>query len=146
MHHIVVIVAHTTGFAQCFTFKRRLFNFKGSDKPDPTLDSSLLSSLRSTCPNVDSSNSQLAPPDSATSSMFDNAYYKNLVSNSGLLKSDQALMGDSKTSSMINSYSMYPFLFSKDFGESMVKPGYGVNGVREVSQNKEIRKKCGSIN
>ncbi|XP_019444704.1 PREDICTED: peroxidase 10 isoform X2 [Lupinus angustifolius] len=33
--------AHTFGFAQCFTFKPRLFNFGGSGQSDPSLDTSL---------------------------------------------------------------------------------------------------------
>ena len=140
---LVFVGAHTIGFAQCFTFKRRLFDFKGSGNPDPTLGSLLLSSLRSTCPNTDSSNSKLSPLDSATSSTFDNAYYKNLVTNMGLLESDQALMGDPRSAGLVSSYSKYPFLFSKDFGESMAK--LGNIGVL-TGQVGQIRKKCGSVN
>ncbi|GFS41181.1 peroxidase superfamily protein [Actinidia rufa] len=135
---VVLSGAHTIGYAQCFTFKGRLFDFKGSGKPDPTLDSSLLSYLRTICPNVDKSNSKLNPLDSTTTYMFDNAYYKNLVSNSGLLESDQALMGDPRTAWIVNSYSMYPFLFYQDFGASMVK--LGSIGVL-TGQDGEIRKK-----
>ncbi|PSS02566.1 Peroxidase [Actinidia chinensis var. chinensis] len=140
---VVLSGAHTIGYAQCFTFKGRLFDFKGSGKPDPTLDSLLLSYLRTTCPNVDKSNNKLNPLDSTTTYMFDNAYYKNLVSNSGLLESDQALMGDPRTAWIVNSYSMYPFLFYQDFGASMVK--LGSIGVL-TGQVGEIRKKCGSVN
>ena len=141
--YFCVIGAHTIGFAQCFTFKRRLFDFKGSGKPDPTLDSSLLSNLQSTCPNIDGSSSKLAPLDSQTISGFDNLYYSNLVNNNGLLESDQALMGDPRTASMVNYYSMYPYLFSRDFGASMVK--LGNIGVL-TGQDGEIRKKCNSVN
>lgn len=140
---VVLSGGHTIGYAQCFTFKRRLFNFKGSGKPDPTLDSSLLSGLRRTCPNVDKSNTKLSPLDTATSYVFDNAYYNNLVSNAGLLESDQALMGDPVAASMVSSYSMDPDMFSQDFGASMVK--MGSIGVL-TGQDGEIRKKCGSVN
>ncbi|XWS54840.1 hypothetical protein CRYUN_Cryun10bG0124000 [Craigia yunnanensis] len=57
---VVLSGAHTIGYAQCFTFKRRLFNFQGSGKPDPTLDASALDSLQSMCPNLDSSNRNLS--------------------------------------------------------------------------------------
>ncbi|KAK4789968.1 hypothetical protein SAY86_017272 [Trapa natans] len=70
---------HTIGYAQCFTFKRRLYNFNGAGNPDPALDSDFLSILRSTCPNVDSSNTNIVPLDSDTTYRFDNAYYSNLV-------------------------------------------------------------------
>ncbi|KAM7479214.1 hypothetical protein LguiA_027427 [Lonicera macranthoides] len=140
---VVLSGAHTLGFAQCFTFKRRLFNFKETGKPDPALESSLLSNLRSTCPDVDESNSKLTPLDVSTTYMFDNAYYKNLVSNKGLLESDQALMGNPKMASMVYDYSMYPSLFASDFAASMVKLG---NVGVLTGQAGQIRKKCGSVN
>ncbi|CAK9179712.1 unnamed protein product [Ilex paraguariensis] len=140
---VVLSGGHTIGLAQCFTFKRRLFDFKGSGKPDPSLDSSVLSSLRSTCPNADGSNTKLAPLDSQSTYSFDNLYYQNLVNKTGLLESDQALMDDPKTAAMVNSYSMYPFLFSQDFAASMVKLG---NVGLLTGKAGEIRKKCGSVN
>lgn len=137
------IGAHTIGLAQCFTFKNRLFDFRGTGKPDPNLDSSLASSLKTACPNVDKSNTNLNSLDMVTTYSFDNAYYKNLVNNAGLLESDQALMSDLQTASIVKDYSMYPYLFYKDFSTSMIKLGNigvitGLNG--------EVRKKCGEIN
>ncbi|KAJ6736668.1 PEROXIDASE 72-RELATED [Salix viminalis] len=135
--------AHTIGFAQCFTFKSRLFDFGSSGKPDPLLDTSLLTSLQSTCPNQDDSDTKLAPLDSASSSKFDNLYYKLLLNNSGLLQSDQALMGDNTTASLVLNYSKFPYLFFKDFGASMVKmANIGVL----TGQNGEIRKNCRLVN
>lgn len=140
---MIYIGGHTVGFAQCFTFKRRLFDFKGSGKPDPTLDSSFLPNLQSICPNKDTSNSNLAPLDSTSSFEFDNMYYTNLVNNAGLLESDQALIGDPRTAQLVNSYSTYPYLFSNDFAASMVKMG---NLGILAGQNGQIRKKCGLVN
>lgn len=135
--------AHTIGFAQCFTFKQRLFNFSSSGKPDPTLDSSLLGNLQSLCPNQDSSDTNLAPLDPVTTNKFDNVYFKNLVNNSGVLQSDQALMGDSNSASMVNYYSKFPYLFAKDFGESMVK----MSNIGVLTGNDgEIRKNCRVVN
>ncbi|XP_008236638.1 PREDICTED: peroxidase 10 [Prunus mume] len=139
---VVLSGGHTLGFAQCFTFKRRLFDFNGSGKPDPTLDSSALTNLRRLCPKKDSANSNLAPLDS-TNLIFDNAYYTNLVSNTGLLESDQALVKDPNTAAMVNSYSANPFLFSNDFAASMVKLG---NVGVLTGKDGQIRKKCGSVN
>lgn len=133
---------HTIGFAQCFTFKRRLFDFKGSGKPDPTLDTSFLSNLQSMCPNRDASNTNLAPLDS-TVDRFDNYYYANLVNNSGLLESDQALVGDPRTTSLVNSYTTDPTLFYNDFATSMVRLG---NVGILTGQSGQIRNKCGSVN
>ncbi|KAK6923009.1 hem peroxidase [Dillenia turbinata] len=136
---VVLSGAHTIGFAQCFTFKNRLFNFDGSGEADPTLDETLLASLRSVCPNKDDSDTNLAPLDQATSSVFDNFFYKNLVNNSGLLQSDQILMSDNRTASLVVYYSKFPYWFNRDFATSMVKLGYV--GVL-TGQNGEIRKNC----
>lgn len=135
--------AHTIGFAQCFTFKRRLFNYKGTGKPDPSLDSSFLSNLQTLCPNVDKSNTKLTALDSQTINRFDNMYYKNIVNNTGLLESDQALIGDPKTAAMVKDYSADPFLFAKDFAASMVK--LGKLGLI-TGQDGQIRKKCSVVN
>lgn len=138
-----ILGAHTIGFAQCFTFKQRLFNFKSSGKPDPALDSSLLQGLTSLCPNSDASDNQLAPLDPVTTNKFDNVYFKNLLNNSGLLESDQALMGDSDAATMVNNYSKYPYQFFKDFGASMVKmANIGVL----TGDEGQIRKNCRAVN
>ncbi|MBA0861744.1 hypothetical protein Goshw_000418 [Gossypium schwendimanii] len=135
--------AHTIGFAQCFTFKQRLFNFGGSRKPDPDLEASLLKGLQTACPDQVDSDTTLVPLDSVTTNRFDNSYYRNLVNSSGLLQSDHVLSTDNRTASMVLSYSRYPYLFLKDFGASMVKmANIGVL----TGQDGEIRKNCKVVN
>lgn len=134
--------AHTIGFAQCFTFKERLFNYQDSGKPDPNLDSSMLSNLQCTCPDTDESNTTLTPLDMQSVTRFDNAYYRNLMNNSGLLESDQVLMSNSQTADMVKSYSLYPHLFYEDFAASMVK--LGNLGVL-TGRTGQIREVCGSV-
>lgn len=134
--------AHTIGFAQCFTFKPRLFDFDGSGKPDPKLDTSFLQKLQVLCPNLANSDSNLTPLD-PTFDKFDNTYYNSLVNSSGLLQSDQTLMADNRTSSMVIYYSKYPYLFARDFGASMVRmASIGVL----TGQNGQIRKNCRVVN
>lgn len=140
---VVLSGAHTIGFAQCFTFKQRLFDFDGSGNPDPSLDATLLSSLLNVCPNQDVSDTNLAPLDPVTTNKFDNNYYNNLVNNSGLLQSDQALMGDNRTAAMVINYSKYPNLFTRDFRFSMMKLSY--IGVL-TGQDGQIRKNCRLVN
>ncbi|PIA56155.1 hypothetical protein AQUCO_00700480v1 [Aquilegia coerulea] len=142
---VVLSGAHTIGFAQCFTFRRRLFNFGGSGKPDPTLDSSMLKKLQTVCPNGDmtNTNNKIAPLDSQTINQFDNLYYKNVMSNTGLLESDQVLLQDPNSASMVQYYSMYPSLFSDDFATSMVKLG---NVGVLTGEEGEIRKNCHFVN
>ncbi|KAK9902903.1 hypothetical protein M0R45_001418 [Rubus argutus] len=118
---VVLSGAHTIGSAQCFTFKPRLFNFGGSGKPDPALDSSFLTDLQRFCPNQAASDTKWAPLDPVTPTTFDNVYFRRLVNNAGLLQSDQALMRDDRTASRVISYSRSSSLFFDDFGESMVR-------------------------
>ncbi|TYJ04134.1 hypothetical protein E1A91_A12G073500v1 [Gossypium mustelinum] len=140
---VVLSGAHTIGFAQCFTFKQRLFNFGGSGKPDPDLEASLLKGLQTVCPDQVDSDTTLVPLDSVTTNRFDNSYYRNLVNSSGLLQSDHVLSTDNRTASMVLSYSRYPYLFLKDFGASMVKmANIGVL----TGQDGEIRKNCKVVN
>ncbi|OIW10961.1 hypothetical protein TanjilG_22768 [Lupinus angustifolius] len=135
--------AHTFGFAQCFTFKPRLFNFGGSGQSDPSLDTSLLQNLQKVCPNQDDSDTNLAPLDPITTNTFDNTYYKNIVNNAGLLQSDQALLGDNRTASFVNNYSKWPLLFFRDFAVSVEKMGrIGVL----TGQQGQIRKNCRVVN
>lgn len=95
------------------------------------------------CPNQADSDTKLAPLDPVTSTKFDNVYFKRLVNNSGLLQSDQVLMGDNRTASMVIGYSRFPYLFNKDFGESMVKmANIGVL----TGQSGQIRKNCRVVN
>jgi peroxidase len=140
---VVLSGAHTIGFAHCLTFKPRLFDFNGSGKPDPTLDVSLLSNLQTTCPMDETNSKLLAPLDVETVYRFDNTYYKNLMTKKGLLESDQALLNDPRTSGMVQYYSMYPYVYYKEFAASMVK--LGNIGVL-TGQNGQIRMKCGSVN
>ncbi|CAJ2646233.1 unnamed protein product [Trifolium pratense] len=135
--------AHTFGFAQCATFKTRLFNFNASFKSDPSLDSSLLQNLQNLCPNQANSDTNLAPLDHVTTNIFDNTYYKNVLSNSALLQSDQALLDDNTIASLVTNYSKCPFEFFKDFGVSIEKMGrIGVL----TGQQGQIRKNCRVVN
>lgn len=94
------------------------------------------------CPNQADSDSKLAPLD-ASANKFDNVYFKNLLNNSGLLQSDQALMSDNRTAAMVLNYSKFPYFFSKDFGISMVKmANIGVL----TGNDGEIRKNCRVVN
>ncbi|XP_027347875.1 peroxidase 10-like [Abrus precatorius] len=141
---VVLSGAHTIGFAQCFTFKQRLFNYKGTGKSDPSLDDSLLQYLRELCPNNDS-DTHLAPLDTMTPHFFDNMYYRNLVKNLGLLQTDQALMHDKTTASLVIKYSDWPgqLHFYHDFDASLGK--MSLIGVL-TGQQGEIRKNCRVVN
>ncbi|KAL3830248.1 hypothetical protein ACJIZ3_019050 [Penstemon smallii] len=105
---------HTIGFAQCFTFRDRIYN-------DTNIDSNFAAQRRVNCPR-DGGDANLAPLDS-TAGLFDNKYFCDLVTKKGLLHSDQALFNGGETDSLVKKYS-YDFEdFAEDFGESMINMG-----------------------
>lgn len=102
------------GVAQCQFFVDRLYNFKGTNLPDPSLDTSYLATLQSLCPNV-------ALDD--TSDTFDTNYFKNTQLSRGLLRIDQEIANDASTSSRVNTLANSPSIFGSDFGAAMVAMG-----------------------
>ncbi|KAK7846431.1 cationic peroxidase 1, partial [Quercus suber] len=67
-------------------------------------DSSFATSLKSNCPST-GGDSNLAPLDLTSPTSFDSAYFKNLISNKGLLHSNQQLFNGGSVYSQVNAYS-----------------------------------------
>ncbi|KAK7332551.1 hypothetical protein VNO80_29304 [Phaseolus coccineus] len=136
--------AHTIGKAQCRFFVDRLYNFNNSGNPDPTLNTTLLESLRAICPNG-GVGKNLTNLDLTTPETFDSKYYSNLQHQNGLLGSDQVLLSttDAETIPIVNSYINNQTLFFENFIASMIKMGnIGVL----TGQEGEIRTQCNFVN
>ncbi|XP_076941954.1 peroxidase P7-like [Bidens hawaiensis] len=131
---VVLSGAHTLGFAQCFTFRSRIYN-------ETNIDPAFASHLRTICPQV-GGDSTLAPLD-PTPSSFDVKYYTDLVSKKGLLSSDQALFHGGETAELVLKYSGNHEEFWEDFAESMIKMG----DIKPLTGNRgEIRRDCRKVN
>ncbi|KAI6698611.1 hypothetical protein NL676_018730 [Syzygium grande] len=126
--------AHTIGFAQCFTFRDRIFN-------DSNIDQAFAKNLQSYCPRT-GSNSNLASLD-PTPARFDPLYYKNLLTQKGLLHSDQALSTGESALELVKSYSYNYEAFWKDFAKSMVRMG---NIKPLIGNQGQIRSNCRRVN
>ncbi|CAH8390088.1 unnamed protein product [Eruca vesicaria subsp. sativa] len=139
--------AHTFGQAKCDLFSNRLFNFNGAGSPDTTLETTLLSDLRTVCPAGGNGN-QTAPLDRNSTDAFDNNYFKNLLEGKGLLSSDQILFSSdlavNTTKRLVEAYSRSQYLFFRDFTCSMIKMG-GITNLVNGSSG-EVRKNCRVIN
>ncbi|KAK1410903.1 hypothetical protein QVD17_37445 [Tagetes erecta] len=114
---VVLSGAHTIGRATCESVQHRLYDYKGTKKPDPSLDAQYLNYLRRKC-RWASENVYL---DGETPNTFDTQYYHNLKKNMSLLSTDQLLYSDSRTKPIANSLSFESSLFKNQFGVSMVK-------------------------
>lgn len=138
--------AHTIGRSRCVFFSNRLSNFSGTGAPDSTLDSTMLTDLQNLCPQNGDGNTT-AVLDRNSSDLFDNHYFKNLLSGKGILSSDQILFSsdaaNSTTKPLVQSYSNNAALFFVDFVNSMIKMG---NINPKTGSDGEIRKNCRVIN
>ncbi|XP_023753071.1 peroxidase 66 [Lactuca sativa] len=131
---------HTLGFSHCSSFSARLHNFSTENFSDPSINSEFAMNLKKKCPihNKDHNAGEFLD---STSSTFDNDYYKRITMGKGVFGSDQALYGDQRTRSIVDSFAKDRNLFFSEFAISMVKLG-NVG----VIENGEIRVKCSIVN
>ncbi|CAM0907771.1 unnamed protein product [Alopecurus aequalis] len=129
--------AHTIGQSQCKNFRDRIYN-------DTNIDPVFATSLKAICPQATGSgNSRLAPLDRMTPNMFDNAYYRNLLSHRGLLHSDQVLFNGGDTDRTIRNFASNPAAFRSAFATAMVKMG---NIAPKTGTEGQIRLICSKVN
>lgn len=127
---------HTLGFAQCRNFRDRIYN-------DSNINPWFANHLKKICPQAArNGDTNLAGLDS-TPAYFDVAYFANLLSNKGLLHSDQALFGGVSTDQLAKNYIYNPGSFWADFATSMIKMG---NIKPLTGYQGEIRMKCSKVN
>ncbi|XP_028120872.1 cationic peroxidase 1-like [Camellia sinensis] len=107
--------SHTVGQARCTVFRSHIYN-------DANINAQFATSLKANCPSTGGDNN-LAPLDTTSPTAFDNAYYKNLQGQKGLLHSDQELFNGGSTDAQVNTYSTNSATFFTDFGNAMVKMG-----------------------
>ncbi|KAI3740666.1 hypothetical protein L2E82_31136 [Cichorium intybus] len=137
---VVLSGAHSIGFAHCKNFVNRLYNYRGTNKPDPDMDPRLLKSLRMSCPQYGGNVNVVAPFDATTPFAFDNAYYQNLQGKLGLLASDKALFLDPRTRPLVEALAKDKNKFFQDF--SLAMEHLGNVGVKRGKKHGEIRRVC----
>ncbi|GLJ14603.1 hypothetical protein SUGI_0236420 [Cryptomeria japonica] len=128
---IVLSGCHTIGQSRCTSFRARIYN-------ESNIDNAFSASLKSKCPKKGGDNN-ISPLDLETPTTFDNKYYKNLISQKGLLHSDQQLFNNGSATYLVTLYSTNQDIFFKDFAAAMVKMG----NISPLTGSKgEIRKNC----
>jgi peroxidase len=121
---------------QCRFFQDRLYNFSGTEQPDPTLD-----------PAAASDDMCLNNLDPLTPDTFDNSYYANIQGNRGLLRSDQALLsapeeGAASTAPIVGGFAASQANFFQSFATAMIKMG---NIAPLTGSMGEVRKNCRAV-
>ncbi|KAL5576428.1 hypothetical protein UlMin_018127 [Ulmus minor] len=140
---VSLLGAHSIGEIHCKFFENRLYNFAGTNEPDPSLDPGFLDLLRTRCKNTHSTfssygsgslSSTLSPPPSNASSTeepgmpmnydgsaFGTQYYQSLLQGKGILYADQQLMASEETENWVRAYASDISLFRRDFALAMIK-------------------------
>ncbi|XP_010555373.1 PREDICTED: peroxidase 17 [Tarenaya hassleriana] len=131
--------SHSIGEGRCFSIMFRLYNQSGSGKPDPALEPSFREKLNKLCPLGGDEN--VTGDLDATPRVFDNQYFKDLVSGRGFLNSDQTLYTSPETRGYVEMFSEDQEEFFRAFVEGMVKMGDLQSG-----RPGEIRFNCRVVN
>ncbi|EOA32827.1 hypothetical protein CARUB_v10016138mg [Capsella rubella] len=119
---VALLGAHTVGVASCGNFGDRITNFQGTGQPDPSMDPSLVTSLRNTC----AAPGGFAALDQSTPSApfsFDNLFFSQLRLRKGILFIDQRIATDPATSDVVSQFAANNELFKRQFAIAMVKMG-----------------------
>ncbi|XP_073002504.1 peroxidase 57-like [Typha latifolia] len=141
---VLLLGGHTVGITRCSVIKDRLYNFRGTGKPDPTLNPNFLQLLRSfACPKIGGDNNMVFLDDPSSSLKVDNSFYKQLLQNKGVLQIDQALALDPATKPIVQQLAANPTQFLTQFNQAMVK--LGAVQVLTGTQG-QIRKNCRRTN
>ncbi|KAL5724261.1 peroxidase [Ranunculus cassubicifolius] len=120
---VVLLGGHSVGVTHCSVIQDRLYNFRNTGQPDPTMDPLLAMGLRLRCPREASHNNTVdLDQNFFSSTMVDSSYYKQIKMNRGVLRIDQELAWDPLTSSVVTSLAN-AFNFPSLFGDAMVKLG-----------------------
>ncbi|CAH2058826.1 unnamed protein product [Thlaspi arvense] len=135
---------HTFGRAQCQFVTPRLYNFNGTNRPDPSLNPTYLAQLRGLCPQ-NGNGTVLVNFDVVTPDTFDSQYYTNLRNGRGLIQSDQELFStpQADTIPLVEQYSGNTNVFFRAFVEAMIRMG---NLKPLTGTQGEIRLNCRVVN
>ncbi|KAK4428094.1 putative Peroxidase 48 [Sesamum alatum] len=124
---VSLLGAHSTGTVHCKFFNHRLYNFSGTNGPDPSIDPEFLQLLKLKC-NMSSSHNSSQQQDPGMSmdyegprTRFGTLYYRSLLQGKGLLFADQQLTCRTETETWVRAYASDVSLFQRDFGLAMIK-------------------------
>jgi peroxidase len=132
---------------QCKFVTARLYNFSGTNRPDPTLDAGYRAFLSHRCPR-NGNGTVLNDLDPTTPNTFDKNYYNNLEVNRGFLNSDQELksapQAEGVTAAIVDQFARSQDSFFANFAESMINMG-NIKPLLDPTKG-EIRKNCRKVN
>ncbi|KAL1298356.1 hypothetical protein HN51_042728 [Arachis hypogaea] len=134
--------AHSMGKTHCRYVVDRLYNYNGSGKPDPSMNATLLNTLRNLCPprkKGEHDPSVYLDPESGPHYSFSESYYKRILRHEAVLEIDQQLLYGNDTVQITEEFAAGIEDFRRAFAESMYKMG----NIDVLTGNEgEIRQNC----
>ncbi|KAH9607623.1 hypothetical protein KSS87_014133 [Heliosperma pusillum] len=131
--------AHTFGVSHCTIITSvddRLYNFNGTNMPDPALNPSYVTQLQAACPKASTSTSSVVNMDPSTPAVVDNKYYANVLVNKGLFTSDWTLRTNPATSAALTANANNQAKWFNKFTAAIVKMGnIGAGSAGEIRTN-----------
>ncbi|KAJ7947472.1 Peroxidase [Quillaja saponaria] len=139
--------AHSMGRSRCRYIVDRLYNFKGTGKPDPSMDATFLAEMRKLCPQRKKGEPDplvYLNPESGSNFNFTETYYKRVLSRKAVLGVDQQLLyGDNQTKEIIEEFAAGFEDLRRSFSLSMSRMG----NIKVLTGNQgEIRRNCRRTN
>ncbi|EES00088.2 peroxidase P7 [Sorghum bicolor] len=135
--------AHTVGRARCVVFRSHIYN------DTATTNATFAAELRSTVCPYTGGDANLAPLKLQAPDVFDNGYFRDLVTRRVLLRSDQALYdgGNGTTDALVRAYAANGTAFAADFAAAMVRMGnLGPPAGSAAAAATEVRLNCRRVN
>ncbi|KAL9247313.1 hypothetical protein vseg_020757 [Gypsophila vaccaria] len=139
---VLLLGCHTVGIIHCNFFLDRLYNYQYTGLPDPSMNTTTLSTLRKTCPSGGSTNFAYADQTQFSGLKFDRGFYEAIKQGKGLTVVDQRMASDPITKNIVTNFATTGN-FNSLFGGAINKLARykiltGTNG--------QIRKNCNRVN
>ncbi|KAM0944371.1 putative peroxidase [Dioscorea sansibarensis] len=137
---VAILGAHSIGVGHCLSIVHRLYDREERHK-DYNMDYGYEIMLRLKCPfKVPSSNETFVAND-LTSLIFDNQYYKDIVSGRGLFTVDSEIALDPRTAPFVKMFAEDQEYFFRSFSMAFVRLSSSV-----ILSTGEIRRVCNRVN
>ncbi|KAF7805332.1 putative peroxidase 26 [Senna tora] len=134
--------AHTMGRTHCSYITDRLYNYKGTGKPDPTMNVTFVDTMRKLCPPRKPGQPDplvYLNPQSGSNYKFTESYYQRIQTHEAVLGVDQQLLYSDDTQQIIEEFAAGFEDFRRSFALSMTRMG----NIDVLTGNQgEIRHNC----
>ncbi|XWS15546.1 hypothetical protein CRYUN_Cryun34aG0009400 [Craigia yunnanensis] len=136
---VAIMGAHTVGGGHCINIVGRLFD----KQPDDPIDPGFEALLRLFCPTKIPLTNLTIVPNDKTPFIFDNQYYRDVLTGKGLFTIDSRISRDPRTAPTVRQLAANLNRFFQAFSSAFVK----LSSSNVLTKEKgEVRRKCNQVN